>query len=323
MTVGVETIVDGLHRLDVPLGDRFVSLYLAVGDTSALLFDTGTNGMIPQQVLPALAQVGVDPRDVRSVVVSHCDVDHFGGVADAREAFPQAQLAAHALERPAIEDYGTYLSTRARGFVEAYGWDEDRAVLDWCRSVTRETPLDSDLVDGQIIDLGGREAIIRHVPGHSRGHLAVDLPWASAILVSDAVLGSSVNTVDGTPAFPPTYRFVDDYLATINTIEALDRRMLLTAHYPTFEGERAREFLAESRAFVERLDALVVSSITESPQTLAELLAVLNPSAGDWPEVGTQGALAFPVVGHLERMLERGQAKSAGTRDGIPLWSAA
>lgn len=317
------TLADGLHRIDVPLGERFASLYLVVGSTSALLFDTGVDGSIPEHVVPALAELGVDPGDVGSVVISHCDVDHFGGAADARESFPRARLMAHPLDRPAMEDYATYLSDRARGFLDTYGWDEDPAVLEWCRSVTREVPLDSDAVDGQVVDLGGRVAVIRHVPGHSRGHTAIEVPSAGAVLVSDAVLGASVNLADGTPAFPPTYRYVDDYLATIDLLERRADPLLLTAHYPAFEGSAAAAFLAESREFVLRLDSLVADALEAGPSTLAELLAAVNPIAGRWPVEGTEGALAFPVVGHLERMVATGTARRAGERDGTATWAAA
>lgn len=318
-------VAEGLYRFDTPLGERIASLYLVVGDMQALLFDTGVNGTIPAHILPALTDLGLDARDVRSVVVSHCDVDHFGGVADARAAFSNARILAHAADRPAIEDFGTYLAQRGRGFLEEFGLDEDPAVLQWARSAARTGPLDANAHDAQVIDLGGREVIIRHVPGHSRGHLAIEVPSADAILVSDAVLGASVDLADGTPAFPPTYRFIDDYLATITRLRAAGHRLLLTAHYPTFSGAETAGFLDESEAFANRLDGLVLSCLRSHPEgvTLAELLDEINPTAGRWPTEGTAGALAFPVAGHLERYLERGVVRKAGAKDGTSMWAPA
>lgn len=321
----VETIAPGLHRIDTPLGDRFASVYLVVGESATLLFDVGVDGTIPTHVLPALAGLGIDPASVTTVVISHADVDHFGGLSDAREAFPGAEIVAGAGDRPLIEDYERYVSERARGFVTDFGWDEDQAVLDWCRSVTREGNLDRDAQDGEVIDLGGRQAIIRSVPGHSNGHVAVEVPHADAILVADAVLGASVNLNDGTPAFPPTYRYVDDYLATVDALIAADHDLLLTAHYPLMRGDDARAFLAESRDFVERLDALVVAELerADSGLTFAELLGLLNPIAGAWPVDGTVGALAYPVAGHLERLAASGRVQTSAGRDGVPVWSLA
>lgn len=317
-------VAPGVHRIDTPLGDRFASLYLLTGDDAALLFDTGVDGTIPAHALPALAQLGVSPEAVSTVVVSHADVDHFGGVADARTAFRNARIVAGAGDVPLIEDYERYVAERARGFVEVYGWDEDPDVLAWCRSVTREGRLDGAAVDGDVVELGGgRTAVIRAVPGHSHGHLAVEAPWADAVLVADAVLGASVNLADGTPAFPPTYRYVDEYLATIARLSAWDHDLLLTAHYPQLQGDDARAFLAQSAAFVERLDGLVVAELAAEPAglTLAELLARLNPDAGAWPAEGTEGALAFPVAGHLERLVAQGRVTAIGARDGAAVWT--
>lgn len=320
----VVELAPGVHRIDTPLGERYASLYLLVGDDAVLLYDTGIDGTTPAHVLPALEHLGITPFAVSTVVVSHCDVDHFGGVADARAAFPAARIVAGAGDLPLIEDYSRYVSERARGFLGRYGWDEDPAVLDWCRSVTREAPLDGAASDGEVVSLGGgRDAVIREVPGHSAGHLAVEVPWADAVLVADAVLGASVDLADGTPAFPPTYRYVDDYRATIARLQAWDRELLLTAHYPTMRGDAARAFLACSAEFTDRLDALLVAELQAEPGglTFAELLARLNPKAGDWPVEGTAGALAFPVAGHLERLVGQGRAATTGTRDGAAVWA--
>jgi glyoxylase-like metal-dependent hydrolase (beta-lactamase superfamily II) len=318
-------VAQGVHRIDTPLGERYASLYLVTGPDAIVLYDTGVDGTIPAQVLPALARLGRTPGEVSTVVVSHCDVDHFGGVADARDAFPNARIVAGAADVPLIEQYDRYLAERARGFVDEYGWDEDEAVLEWCRAVTREAPLDGAAEDGELIDLGGGRVVeILAVPGHSHGHVAVDVPDADAVLVGDAVLAASVDLADGTPAFPPTYRYVDDYLATVSRLEALDRDLLLTAHYPTARGDDARAFLARSRDFADRLDVLVTDALTTAPEglTFAELLAHLNSIAGDWPVTGTEGALAFPVAGHLERLIAAGRARRLGERGGVAVWGA-
>ena len=320
----VITVAPGLHRIDTPLGDRYASLYLAEGDDSVVLYDTGIDGTIPTHVLPALTSLDRTPADVSAVIISHCDVDHFGGAADARESFPNARLLAGAADRPLIENFERYLDERARGFVDAYGWDEDPAVLEWCRSVTRETRLDASASDGDRFDLGGGRTVeVIELPGHSHGHLGLDVGWADAVLVGDAVLAASVDLADGTPAFPPTYRFVDEYLATVARLEALDRDLLLTAHYPVMRGDDVRAFLARSRGFADRLDALVKGALSGiEGLTFAELLGTLNPIAGEWPVEGTAGALAFPVAGHLERQIAQGSARTVGRRAGVALWSA-
>jgi glyoxylase-like metal-dependent hydrolase (beta-lactamase superfamily II) len=297
-----------------------LSLYLFVGRDHSLLFDVGVDGTAQEGLVPYLAKTGMEPPSIRWAVVSHADVDHFGGIASVRELSPRAACLAHRLDAPLITDYATYEARRARGFREPWGLDESPEVLAWTRSVTREGPLDMAVTGGEMVDLGdGWELEIVHVPGHTHGHLAVYDPRSRTLAVADAVLGDMVPHADGRPAFPPTYRYVDSYLATISRCEALRPALLLTAHYPTMEADAAAEFLARSRGFVEKVDAVVVDELDAAgPRglTLHELLARANPRLGTWPSKGTEVALAFPVVGHLERLLALGRIDAWRAGDG-------
>ncbi len=307
------------HRIDVPLGERFVSLYLVVGEDASLLFDVGTTGMIDEYVLPAMRALAVESASVRHVVLSHCDVDHFGGTADARAAFPAARIVAHERDADAIQDFATYVSERADG-LGRFGWREDPDTLEWARSVTAEATLDGTVAGGEEIDLGDVVVRILHVPGHTEGHLALHIPASDALLVSDAVLGASVNNADGTPAFPPTYRFVDDYLASIRMLDGLGVGMLLTAHYPSMSAHETRNFLRISAAFAVETEAIVREVIASNAGvTFAQILDRVGPVAGQWPVEGTAGALAYPVAGHLERLEARGLVRS-GDSDGVRRW---
>lgn len=297
-----------------------LSLYLFVGREHSLLLDVGVDGTAQRGLVPYLAGIGLGPQSIRWAVVSHADVDHFGGISSLRELSPRAVFVAHVLDAPLITDYAAYEARRARGFREPWGLDESPDVLAWTRSVTREGPVDMAVTGGETVDLGdGWELEIVHVPGHTHGHLAVYDPRSRTLAVADAVLGDMVPHADGRPAFPPTYRYVDGYLATISRCEALRPDLLLTAHYPTMRGDTSAEFLARSRGFVEKVDAVVVDELDAAGAhglRLQELLAQANPRLGSWPSEGTAGALAFPVVGHLERLLALGRINAWQAQDG-------
>lgn len=304
-------VAPGIHRVDTPLGDRCNSLYLLVGDDATLLFDVGVDGVADRDLQPYLQAHGIPVSSLRHAVISHADVDHFGGLASLRELAPQVMIAAHVEDAALIEDYGVYEEVRARGFRDAWGVDEDPATLDWTREVTREGLLDLHLRGGERFRLSADWTVeVVHAPGHSRGHLSIWDERSRSLLVSDAVLADAVLLADGTPAFPPTYRFVDDYLATIGRFESMRPALLLTAHYPTMEGDDAAAFLARSRTFADGLETAIVQAVAAAGAdglALPTLLAELNPSVGRWPVEGTAGALAFPVVGHLERLLRQGR----------------
>jgi glyoxylase-like metal-dependent hydrolase (beta-lactamase superfamily II) len=296
------------------------SLYVFAGREHALLLDTGVDGTAQKDLVPYLARAGLDPQRIRWAVISHADVDHFGGIASLREMNSDAVCIAHRLDAELISDYATYEARRARGFREPWGLDESPEGLAWTRSVTREGPVEMAVTGGERIGLGdGWELEILHVPGHTYGHLAVYDPRSRSLVVADAVLGDMVPHADGRPAFPPTYRYVDSYLATISRCEALRPELLLTAHYPTMPAEAASDFLARSRGFVEKVDAVVLDELDAAGAhglSLRDLLARANPRLGSWPSEGTELALAFPVVGHLERLLALGRITAWQAADG-------
>ncbi len=280
----------------------------------------GVDETAKKGLVPYLAGIGLEPPSIRWAVVSHADVDHFGGIASLRELSPDVVCLAHRLDAPMITDYAAYEARRARGFRQPWGLDESPEVLAWTRSVTREGPVDMTVTGGETVDLGDGWALeIVHLPGHSHGHLAVYDPRSRTLAVADAVLGDMVPHADGRPAFPPTYRYVDSYLASISRCEALRPALLLTAHYPTMRREGAAEFLARSRGFVDKVDAVITEELDAAGAPglrLQELLARANPRLGSWPSEGTEGALAFPVVGHLERLLSLGRITAWQAADG-------
>lgn len=304
------TGVDGVVRISTPLGGRRNDVYAFVGSARTVLFDTGVAGVATDFILPGLAAARVRPEQVSHVVVSHCDVDHFGGITDARQHFRQAVFLAHPNDAGMMQDFGLYLQGRGRSFYANYGLDEPPLDLSWAREVTGEGPIDVLVTGGEWIDLGDRGVQVLHVPGHSRGHLAISDPGRGLVAISDAVLGSAVPDADGNPLFPPTYRHVADYLRTIALVRSLAPSRLVTAHYGQFEGAAVVDFLDESEAFCRTVGIAVDTLFTtdhEAGRTLSDCVDELLPTLGTWPKEGRRNALAFPVCGHLEELVRVGR----------------
>lgn len=299
----------GVHVVEVPLGRRVSRLYVFSGRDGAVLFDTGCAGDVQRSVLPCLAAIGLDPAAVTHVVVSHCDVDHFGGLGDVAQVLPGARRVAHALDAPLME-VETYLRRRAREFASS-GLDEPPEVVEWTRASASAGSITHTVADGDVLDLGERQLQVLHVPGHSRGHLALWDASTGVLAVSDAVLGRYVPEADGSPSFPPTYRYAADYLATVERLGAVDFAVLATAHYPVSGVDAGRSLLARSAAFAHELEErlLEVLEATGPAVSLRELVERIGPQIGTWPHEGRGPALAQPVMGHLEDLVAQGSVE--------------
>jgi len=117
-------IAPGIHRVETPLGDRFVCMYLLVGDDCTLLIDTGIAGMPQDILLPYMAQANLDPGKLRYVLISHIDFDHTGGNSDVRELAPDAIMMCHELDRPMVDDVEAMITGRYSAYNADHGIDE-------------------------------------------------------------------------------------------------------------------------------------------------------------------------------------------------------
>jgi len=301
-------IAEGIYKIDTALGERLSSIYLILGSNSAVLFDVGINGDSSNVIVPYMNSVGLEVDRVKYVVISHCDVDHFGGLRDAKQVFGKASVICHNADRGAITNFEEYLRVRGRGFLESYGFDEEPEVIAWEREVTAEDSVELGVTGGEVLDLGGRSVEIIHVPGHTRGHLVLWDAKTGTVLLSDAILWRAVVNADRSIAFPPTYRYVADYLHSIDRIERLHSRMLATAHYGVYEGERLSSFIEESKLFCLELETRVVRTIMKcrTGLTLDELITEVNDQAYGWDPRKTAKTMAFPVAGHVEHLISKG-----------------
>ena len=308
-------VAPGIHRIETPLGDRFVCLYLLVGSESALLLDTGMDSTPGEYLAPYLDEIGLAADKIRYVVNSHADFDHTAGNQSVKELVPGAFFMCHGLDLAQTEDIELMISDRYGEYAQDHGIADPDEALDFIRNSTRTCPIDIALSGGESIRLGPEWTVeVWHTPGHSYGHISLYDPRGHNLVIADATLYNAVLRSDDQPAFPPTYRYVDTYLASMQRIAATKVNVLLTSHYPVYEGAGVAEFMAESRAFVDRVDAALVKALA-TERTLKELTDLLSPDLGAWPAESNSYA-CFPLLGHLERLVLYGQAQT-GRRDGL------
>lgn len=295
-------LAPGIHRIETPFGPRINAVHLLTGSRRSLLIDTGTADTA-ERVLAACADLGAPQPDW--VLTTHADWDHSAGNGVFRRLSPNSRLLCHESDRALIEDVELMISARYGQFAQAHGSDETDESKDAIRAGTAPADMDLSVSGGEVIDLGdGWRVRIMHTPGHSDGSVSVHDPRSKALIIGDAVLGAAVPLADGRPAFPPTYRCVDDYLATIAAVDAMGIDLLLTAHYPVLSGRDVGEFLTESVDFTDQLELALTGALRGADQPISMLAVVdaIAPGLGGWP-TEANAALLFPLIGHLERLV--------------------
>lgn len=291
-------VAPGIERIESVLGPRPFAQYLVRGERS-LLVDTGTAKTPGAVILPAFAACGLDPNDLDWVVITHADVDHYGGGAAIRAAAPPARFCAHRMDVPWLED-------RDRIFRERYGWyaahgvDYDADTTAWLRAAAPNAVLiDLALNGGERFRLGPRLTVdVLHLPGHSPGHIGLWEPESRSAIITDAALGAGLLDHTGAIISPPPYYDVMAYTQTIQLLRALHPVRLLTAHYAVIEGDAVTQFLDASAAFVERTrQATRAAFAAYDTLTLKDALPLVDSAVGPFPVMGVE--LAGSVYAHL------------------------
>jgi len=312
----------GLHRIECPIGLRYVALYVIVGKEAILIVDTGYDESVRDTLVPYLIENNLSLDRVRYAINTHSDYDHMGGNASVKELMPNALICCGERDRPMIEDLQVMIDDRYNEFAHNHGFAESQENVDFIRTVAFETKIDIGFAGNERIDLGGRVVEILHTPGHSWGHLSVLDEETGAVIIGDAVLGETVLFADGSPAFPPTYRFVESYRSTIRLLKAYRPSEILTSHYPRYKGELGLDFLDISLAYTDLIESICLETIqaAANPLTMLELIEIAHTRMGPWPDP-IYKYLVHPVMGHLEVLEAYGKIKRGKNTSGIDTFS--
>jgi glyoxylase-like metal-dependent hydrolase (beta-lactamase superfamily II) len=205
----------------------------------AVLLDTGLVGE-PWQIRWRLRQLGLGPRDVRAILLTHGHLDHAGNLAWAK-AWTGAPVYAHPAEQAHIDGRFPYA-----GAARWCGWFEraGRAVL----RVGAPVKIDVLLADGDELPFWGGLRVV-HLPGHTLGHCGFFSARHSVLFSGDLFASYFFNVhlppriLNSAPALIP---------ASLEKAERLGARFIVPQHYDLPDGELHRVRFARLRAKLAR-----------------------------------------------------------------------
>jgi len=207
------------------------AIWVVDGAERRLVIDAGW-GLVPlADHVPALVERPI------VAVASHTHFDHIGGLHQFAErlAHPAEAsiLAAPGQEAvqilPYLVDYPDSLAFNplAEPF-DPHAWQIAPA------------PATGLVEDGAVIDLGGREIVCLHTPGHSPGHLCFYEEARRLLFSVDAAYeGEILDEIPGAD--------IDALLASHRRLLTLDVERVLPGHFAPFDGARLGELIAAYR----------------------------------------------------------------------------
>ena len=262
-----ELIEPGLWRipLAMPVGPAFVNVYLLRAADGWILIDTGM-GFPPvfAELAAALAHAGVEPAQLRQILLTHVHPDHSGN-APQLASLSGAPIRVHRADADLLEwILRLGAADRTGETLLAAGADPGRVaevVVAAARLFALFPPLPGALFlnhgDSFPTALGTLEVI--HTPGHSPGHVCFYLPARGLLFSGDTVLLEifpHIGYIDGHDCF-------GDFLLALERLQALPGARVLPAHGQPFEDLDAwcLRTRAEALRRLERVRSLAAAGL--------------------------------------------------------------
>jgi glyoxylase-like metal-dependent hydrolase (beta-lactamase superfamily II) len=242
---------NGIYAIDAGyVRHLLAAIHLIVDRGRVAIIDTGTNASLGR-VATTLTQLGLDPKSVDFVVLTHIHLDHAGGAGSMMREFPSARLVVHPRGARHMVDPGKLM----RATEDVYGKEKAQALYGTLIPVPAERVIEAH--DELRLNLGERELVCYDAPGHAKHHIFIHDILANGIFSGDA-FGISYREldVDNRPfLFPTTSPAQFDPIAMRNSIErmvALNPESMYLTHYSRIRPPRSlvNDVLRRMDAFV-------------------------------------------------------------------------
>ncbi len=257
-----------------------------------------------EKVRDFLGELGLAPGDIHTVVLSHAHPDHMGALPFLLEEAGSPRIIIHELEERLACDNKllneTFDMCHIRDFYMERLRDTDPDSLDILDYFSNLCPMGAavpteTVVEGDVLELGGRSFEVLHTPGHAPGHISLWDAEARTVLAFDLV-GAVVAW------YCPSGGGAKGYMESLDKIERLDAELLIPSH-----GEDITDVagaIADTREVLLKRERRIMELLEEGPKTLLELTDELFP-----PPVRMFPGLQITDA-HLQRLEEMGQLGS-------------
>lgn len=206
---------------------EIIASFLLTGGDSAAIVETGPTTCI-ENLVQGLRSNGVEPGDVEQVFLTHIHLDHSGASGNLAEVLPNATFYVHEVGYQHLVDPSKLVKSASRIYGEKMEelWGEIRPV-----------PEDrlKTLSGGEEIETAGGLLEAHYTPGHAYHHLAFHEPGSGTLFTGDVAGVRLPGQSYVKPPTPPPEVNVEAWKGSIETMRALDLKVLCPTHFGSYE----------------------------------------------------------------------------------------
>lgn len=177
-----------------------------------VLIDTGA-GWSVEKIVSNIKKMGFDPSELTKIFLTHCHIDHIGGMPELKKRF-QAKIYIHSLDAPPVEN-GDLVLTAAK----------------WYQTGFPPTPVDIRFNSAEEkLVIGSQEITCLHTPGHTPGSICIYLDKNSKrILFAQDLHG---------PLLEEFGSNVEDYGRSTKKLLDLEADILCEGHFGIYKTKK-------------------------------------------------------------------------------------
>ncbi|MDR2338135.1 MAG: MBL fold metallo-hydrolase [Deltaproteobacteria bacterium] len=280
-------ISDNIFQVMTPVSSHF----LIYGVDKCGLIDAGVLGL---GLVPAVQEF-LEGRSLDYVFLTHCDADHIGGIFDLKIAFPNLKVVAGKLAKERLANQDFLKAAYARNWIIAQSFEISNLVVgkEWMQSIE----VDLIVEEGEMFNLGGQVNVKAFsFAGHTKEQVGYYIPSDKALAA-----GEAFGFFGGRDKEFPSFRFYEDYVASLNKVAKLDLNILSLAHNGVLTGEMVTKFIHKSLSVTQSFKEQVQERL-KAGETQDE---IFNTILQEWRslEIAPEGPFVAEQKSLLKEML--------------------
>jgi glyoxylase-like metal-dependent hydrolase (beta-lactamase superfamily II) len=187
-----------------------------------VLIDTGA-GWSVDKIVKNVEKLGFDPKNLSKVLLTHCHIDHIGGVPEIKKRFG-SKIYIHKLDASPLETGDPILTAAS-----------------WYQTTFPPTPVDVKFESPQeILRIGGEQIICLHTPGHTPGSISICLNLNGKIILFAQDLHGPLLEEFGSN--------LDDWDRSTKKLLDLDADILCEGHFGIYKSKKdAKDYILSYR----------------------------------------------------------------------------
>jgi len=221
------------------LGREESCVYLLEGNDGSMIVSGGMSYIVPD-LLRQFKEFGIDEERIQKLLILHAHFDHVGIVPFLKRRHPRIEIYAsqRGWEILKMDKAMNTINEFSRTVTKRMGRDEVYSTfdLDWREDISGKV-----VREGDRIDLGGLEAAILEIPGHSSCCIAAYVPEFKVLFPTD---GGGI-PFDQT-IIPSGNSNYTKYQESLERLKSLPVEYYCADHYGYVTGVEAREFTSKT-----------------------------------------------------------------------------